>query len=63
MTDNGTYAFENGHLEDEDVELLWQAIARAEALLEDLTAGQSTTAEFNALLDAAAYEAFIAEES
>ena len=50
MTDNGTYAFENGHLEDEDVELLWQAIARAEALLEDLTAGQSTTAEFNALL-------------
>lgn len=50
MTDDGPYASDNSPLETEDVELLWQAIARAEAVLDDLDAGDSTTADFDALL-------------
>lgn len=50
MSDDRTGGSENERLENEDIELLWQAIARAEALLEDVTAGQPIMAEFNALL-------------
>lgn len=50
VTINATRAPEAVHLENEDVELLWQAIARAEALLDEVTASQSPTAEFSALL-------------
>lgn len=50
MTDNATLAGENVPLANEDIELLWQAIARAEALLEDLIADQPASADIAALL-------------
>jgi uncharacterized protein (DUF2249 family) len=50
VTINATRAPKTAHLENEDVELLWQAIARAEALLEEVPASQSPTRQFRALL-------------
>ena len=50
MADNAESAFKDAPLAIEDVELLWQAIARAEALLEDLMADQPAAADVDALL-------------
>lgn len=50
VTDHATGAFDSNSSADEDAQLLWQATARAEALLEDLAAGRPAAQELGALL-------------
>lgn len=50
MTDGGPGVPDSSRPNDEDAELLWQATARAEELLDDLAAARAPTQELGALL-------------
>lgn len=50
MTQDRRLVPANEGTEDADAELLWQAIARSEALLEDLAADELSTLKFDAFL-------------